>query len=113
MTSPYPSVATAGTTSDPGRVAPNSGPVAADNRGAGPPRLSTETRRSYKTSELFVYLASVLGVLLASWAVGAGDGHDDYFRADRAWFLVVLLTIGYLVSRGLSKAGSRERYDGQ
>jgi hypothetical protein len=112
MTSPYSSAATAGTTSDPGRVAPDSGPVAADNRVAGPPRLSTETRPSYKTSELFVYLASVLGVLLASWAVGAEDGHDDYFRADRAWFLVVLLTIGYLVSRGLSKAGSRERYNG-
>jgi hypothetical protein len=39
--------------------------------------------------------------------VGTGDGHDDYFRADSAWFLVVLLTIGYLVSRDLAKAGSR------
>jgi hypothetical protein len=113
MTSPYPSAAPAGTMSDPGRVAPDSGPVAADNRVAAPRRLTTETRRSYKTSELFVYLAAVFGVLLASWAVGTGDGHDDYFRADRAWFLVVLLTIGYLVSRGLSKVGSRERYDGQ
>jgi hypothetical protein len=76
-------------------------------------RLSTETKASYKTSELFIYLASVAGVLLASLAVGTENGHDDYFRADRAWFLVVLLTIGYLVSRGLSKAGSRERYDGR
>jgi hypothetical protein len=59
----------------------------------------------------YVYLASVVGVLLASWAVGIGDGHDDYFRADQAWFLVTLLTIGYLVSRGLSKTGSRRRDD--
>jgi len=43
--------------------------------------------------------------------VGSEDGHDDYFRADRAWFYVVLLTIGYLVSRGLAKSGSRDCYD--
>jgi len=27
--------------------------------------------------------------------------------ADKAWFYVTLLTIGYMVSRGLAKAGSR------
>ena len=94
-------------------VADQSGPVAAGRGLLRQRRLSTETKASYKTSEMFIYLASVAGVLLASWAVGAEDGHDDYFRADRAWFLVVLLTIGYLVSRGLSKSGSQERYDGQ
>jgi hypothetical protein len=108
MTSAYPSAGAPETMSGPG-IAPHS--RAADNRMTRPHRLSTETRPFYKTSELYVYLASVVGVLLASWAVGVGDGHDDYFRADRAWFLIVLLTIGYLVSRGLSKAGSRERYD--
>jgi hypothetical protein len=56
-------------------------------------------------------LAAVAGVLLASWAVGTGDGHSDYFRADRAWFFIVLLTIGYVISRGLAKAGSRDPYD--
>jgi hypothetical protein len=30
--------------------------------------------------------------------------HADYFRADRAWFYVVLLTLGYLGSRGLANA---------
>jgi hypothetical protein len=86
---------------------------AATARQALPRRLSTETKASFKTSELFVYLAAVFGVLLASWAVGTGDGHEDYFRADRAWFFIVLLTIGYLVSRGLAKSGSREQYDDQ
>ena len=37
-------------------------------------------------------------------------GHDDYFRADKAAFYVVLLTIGYLGSRGLAKSGSRDPY---
>ena len=74
-------------------------------------RLSTETKASFKTTEFFAYLGAVVGVLLASQLVGAEDGHDDYFRADRAWFYVVLLTIGYLLARGLAKSGSRDYYD--
>lgn len=81
------------------------------DRRTTPRRLSTETKASYKTTELFAYLATVVGVLLASQLVGNEEGHDDYFRADRAWFYIVLLTIGYMVSRGLAKAGSREPYD--
>lgn len=76
-----------------------------------PRRLSTETKSSYKTTEFFVYLAAVVGVLVASQLVGTDDNHGDYFRADRAWFYVVLLTIGYMVARGLAKAGSRDPYD--
>ena len=74
-------------------------------------RVSTETKASYKTTEFFTYLAAVAGVLIASLLVGTGDGHGDYFRADRAWFFITLLTIGYMISRGLAKAGSREPYD--
>ena len=59
------------------------------------PRLSTETKASFKTTELFAYLGAVVGVLLASQLIGTEDGHEDYFRADRAWFFVVLLTIGH------------------
>jgi hypothetical protein len=39
------------------------------------------------------------------------DGRGDVFLADKAWFYVTLLTIGYMVSRGLAKAGSRARRD--
>ena len=56
-------------------------------------------------------MAAVVGVLVASYLVMTTDNHDDYFRADKAWFYVVLLTIGYMVSRGLAKSGSREPYD--
>ncbi len=74
-------------------------------------RLTTETKAAYKTTEFIAYVVMVLGVLLASQLVGTEDGHTDYFRADRAWFYIVLLTIGYLLSRGLAKAGSRDAYD--
>jgi hypothetical protein len=74
-------------------------------------RLSTEAKASFKTTEFFAYLGAVVGVLMASQLVGSEDGHDDYFRADRAWFYVVLLTIGYLLARGLAKSGSRDYYD--
>ena len=75
------------------------------------PRRSTETKASFKT-ELMAYIAAVAGVLIASAAVGTTHAHLDYFRADKAWFYIVLLTIGYMVSRGLAKSGSREHYNG-
>ncbi|MER7888513.1 hypothetical protein ABTX15_01680 [Micromonospora sp. NPDC094482] len=70
-----------------------------------------ETKPSWKTTELFVYLAAVIGVLIASQTVGDGAANNgaDYFAADKAWWYITLLTIGYLVSRGLAKSGSRSR----
>jgi hypothetical protein len=70
-------------------------------------RVSTETKASFKTTELIAYVAAVVGVLIASAMV---DG-DEGFSAQQAWFYVTLLTIGYMVSRGLAKSGSREPYD--
>ncbi|MGY0019937.1 hypothetical protein [Streptomyces sp. cg35] len=72
------------------------------------PRTSAETKPSFKTSEFFAYVASVIAVLIASWAVGDGANGVDRFPADRAWLYVTLLTIGYVISRGLAKSGSRE-----
>lgn len=65
-----------------------------------------ETKLSFKTTEFWIYLAAVAAVLIASQAIGTTDNHADYFRGDKAWFFIVLLTIGYLGSRGLAKAGS-------
>ena len=69
-------------------------------------RLTTETKSAYKTTELIAYVAAVLGVLIASAFVDVSD-----FGAQEAWFYVSLLTIGYMVSRGLAKSGSRDPYD--
>ena len=65
---------------------------------------STEAKSAYKTTELIVYVLAVLGVLIASMIV------DQSFGADPAWRYVTYLTVGYMISRGLAKAGSREPY---
>jgi hypothetical protein len=66
-------------------------------------RETTETKHSTKTSEMYVLLAAVAGVLVAA-----------HFTADLtarwAWILVSALAIGYMLSRGLAKSGSREAY---
>jgi hypothetical protein len=74
-------------------------------------RLTTETKASTKTSELFVFVAMVLAVVVtANFYDGNGEGNDP-FGATTAIRYVVYLTIGYLVSRGLAKSGSREAYN--
>ena len=66
---------------------------------------STETKSAYKTTELIVYVLAVLGVLIASFLV-----QEASFGADHAWRYITYLTIGYMISRGLAKSGSREPY---
>jgi hypothetical protein len=59
------------------------------------------------------YMVVFAGILVASFLVKTGqDGQRvDYFRADKAWWYITLLTIGYMIARGLAKSGSREPYD--
>ena len=79
-----------------------------------PQRQAARIRPTFMTTEFAVYVVAVLGVLIASMVVdgnGSGDngGAGDYFRADRAWLYVVVLTVGYMISRGLAKIGNRNR----
>ena len=76
-------------------------------------RISTETKAAYKTTEFLTYVVVFAGILVASFLVKTGqDGQRvDYFRADKAWWYITLLTIGYMIARGLAKSGSREPYD--
>ena len=69
-----------------------------------------ETKAAFKTTEFVVFVVAVVGVLVASALVGDSDGRGDVFLADKAWLYITLLTLGYLVSRGLAKAGSRARH---
>ena len=103
------------TTSNPTSAHRPNAPTAYSAEGTQParvaPRRNIETKAAFKTTEFIVYVVAVIGVLMASWLVGTTDAHEDYFRADRAWFYIVLLSIGYLVSRGLAKSGSRHHDD--
>ena len=64
---------------------------------------STETKASTKTSEFFVYIVAAAAILIASFVV-------DGFNATEGWMFFTFLSIGYMVSRGLAKSGSREPY---
>ncbi|MBQ1041525.1 MULTISPECIES: hypothetical protein [unclassified Micromonospora] len=96
-----------------------SSPTATARRGTNATeshRVHGETKPAYKTTEFVAYVVMVLGVLIASLVVdGNGNGDNgsggDFFRADRAWLYVTMLTIGYMVSRGLAKAGSRSTHN--
>ena len=96
------------------QASPRNGAADVDTRGAARSRvrrLSTETKAAFKTTEFFAYLAVVVGLLIAGNTVEGQEGGADYFAADKVWLYVTLLTIGYMVSRGLAKAGSRDPYD--
>jgi hypothetical protein len=75
------------------------------------PRRGNETKAFFKTTEFMVFIVATAGVLLASYLVKATDGRGDYFLADKAWLYVVILSVGYMVSRGLAKSGSRHHRD--
>ena len=94
----------AGTTSERGTTN-----VGISRRSTGA-RLSTETKHSSKTSEMYAYVAATVGVLLAGLLTKAGDGHDDRLMAHDTWLIVGILTVGYMISRGLAKSGSRDPY---
>ena len=70
--------------------------------------VTTETKAAFKTTELVVYVLAVLGVLIASAMVDKNEDGQG-FGAESAWKYVTWLTIGYMVARGLAKAGSYER----
>ena len=64
---------------------------------------STETKASTKTSEFYVYLLGVAAILIASLIM-------DGFNATEGWMYFTFLSIGYMISRGLAKSGSRDPY---
>ena len=71
-------------------------------------RLTTETKAAFKTTEFFAYVG-VLAALLIAGLVADADGEAG-FGPQEVWLYAVLLTIGYMISRGLAKAGSRDPY---
>ena len=74
--------------------------------------MPTETKASIKTTELLFYLAAVLAVGVASVLVGdRGPQTADPFSTAQALQYITFLTIGYMISRGLAKAGSCNHSD--
>ena len=70
-------------------------------------RRTTETKAAFKTTEFMAYVAVLAGILIAGLLVDDGDGA---FGAEKVWLFATILTVGYMISRGLSKAGSQDPY---
>ena len=86
-------------------VAGHAGDVRPDRAVRVPVRSELdETKASFQTTEFCIFVAAVIGVLVATQQLDNMDGWDG-------WRLVTALAIGYMVSRGLAKAGSRHRDD--
>jgi hypothetical protein len=63
-------------------------------------RYADETKLSLKTTEFWAMVVVIAGVLIAS---AVSDTLGDV----RAWTLVSAVAIGYMLSRGLAKSGSK------
>ena len=65
-------------------------------------RTHTETRKAFRTTELWIYVIAAAATLVATYI------QDDSLTAWRGWLLVAVMTTGYMVSRGMAKIGNSE-----
>ena len=72
-------------------------------------RLTTETKASFKTTEFVAFVVVLVGILIAAAVVDQADAGG--LGAKQAWLYVTILTVGYMVSRGLAKSGTSQPYD--
>ncbi|GAA0426967.1 hypothetical protein Acor_65720 [Acrocarpospora corrugata] len=73
-------------------------------------RDTMERKSAYRTSEFMLYVAAVIAVVITALVVGDDDGSGpgvDPFGATLALGYITILTIGYMLARGLAKAGTR------
>ena len=65
-----------------------------------PGRISDETKLSLKTTEFWAMGGIIVAILIAA---AVSDSLNDV----RAWTLVAAVGIGYMISRGLAKSGTK------
>ena len=63
-----------------------------------------ETKPFFLTSEFVAAVLAIAGIAITAAA-------SDSFGAWRAWILISAITVGYLVSRGIAKSGTRSHAD--
>jgi hypothetical protein len=63
-------------------------------------RKQDETKNAFKTTE-FIAMVGVIGAILIASAV------SDSLGDVRAWTLVAVVAVGYMISRGLAKSGTK------
>jgi len=74
-------------------------------------RLVTETNAAFKTTEFFMVVAAVVGILISALVIKGGDtGGTDEFIARQAWLYVAIVVGAYAIGRGLAKSGTPDPY---
>ena len=63
-------------------------------------RTQDETKQAFKTTE-FVAMVAIIAAILIATAV------SDSLNDVRGWTLVAAVAIGYMISRGLAKSGTK------
>jgi hypothetical protein len=63
-------------------------------------RTTDETKNALKTTEFVAMVGVIAAILIATWV-------SDSLNDVRAWTLVAAVAIGYMLSRGLAKSGSK------
>jgi hypothetical protein len=63
-----------------------------------------ETKPFFLTSEFVGSVLAIAGIAITAAA-------SDAFGAWRAWILITAITVGYMVSRGIAKSGTRSHAD--
>ena len=65
-------------------------------------------KSAFKTTEFWAWIVVSLAILVASAMVDNGEDGQG-FGADHAWQYVAFVTVAYILSRGIAKAGRRGR----
>ena len=63
-------------------------------------RERDETKNAFKTTEFFAMVGVIVAILIAS---AVSDSLGDV----RGWTLVAVVAVGYMISRGLAKSGTK------
>jgi hypothetical protein len=63
-------------------------------------RTHDETKHAFKTTEFVAMVGVIAAILVATWV-------SDSLNDVRAWTLVAAVAIGYMISRGLAKSGTK------
>ncbi len=77
------------------------------------PSPGTETKQAFLTTEFWVYAAAVVVVAIAAFWRGPATNGLNINNPNMAWWYLTVLTGAYLLSRGLSKAGTARRTGAQ
>ena len=71
-------------------------------RGGMRQQQPVETKPFFLTSEFWASVAMLVGLAIAA-------GTDDAIDARRFWYLATAIVIGYVLSRGIAKSGTKSR----